>query len=72
MRFYFYNFLPKRRGLLVSLKQEGNETATNCSQLKLLMPDGKMRLTDVANTEQILRLIQSVPSKKAEPSHKIH
>jgi hypothetical protein len=49
------------------LKKEGNETVTNCNQLKLTSPDGKMRLTDVANTEQILRLIQSVPSKKAEP-----
>jgi len=53
--------------LKTRLKQEGNETATNCSQLKLLMPDGKMRFTDVADTEQILRIIQSVPSKKAEP-----
>jgi len=53
--------------LKTRLKQEGNETATNCSQLKLLMPDGKKRLTDVADTEQILRIIQSVPSKKAEP-----
>ena len=39
--------------LKTRLKKEGNETATNCSQLKLLMPDGKMRLTDVANTEQL-------------------
>ncbi|MCL2052889.1 MAG: hypothetical protein FWG90_00395 [Oscillospiraceae bacterium] len=46
---------------------EGNETVTICHQLKLLAPDGKMRLTDVADTEQILRLIQSIPSKKAEP-----
>jgi len=53
--------------LKTRLKQEGNETATNCSQLKLLMPDGKMRLTDVANTEQLFRLIQSIPSPKAEP-----
>ena len=53
--------------LKTRLKQEGNETATNCSQLKLLMPDGKMRLTDVADTEQVLRVIQSIPSKKAEP-----
>jgi len=53
--------------LKTRLKQEGNETATNCSQLKLLMPDGKMRLSDVADTEQILRIIQSIPSKKAEP-----
>ncbi|MDR0792235.1 MAG: Bro-N domain-containing protein [Chitinophagaceae bacterium] len=53
--------------LKTRLKQEGNETATNCSQLKLLMPDGKMRLTDVADTEQLFRLIQSIPSPKAEP-----
>ena len=53
--------------LKTRLKQEGNETATNCSQLKLLMPDGKKRLSDVADTEQILRIIQSIPSKKAEP-----
>jgi len=53
--------------LKTRLKQEGNETATNCSQLKLLMPDGKMRLTDVANTEQVFRIIQSIPSPKAEP-----
>ena len=53
--------------LKTRLKQEGNETATNCSQLKLLMPDGKLRLTDVASTEQIFRIIQSVPSPKAEP-----
>jgi len=44
-----------------------NELITNCYQLKLLAPDGKMRLADVADTEQILRLIQSIPSKKAEP-----
>jgi hypothetical protein len=49
------------------LTAEGNETVTNCYQLKMTAPDGKMRLTDVADTEQILRLIQSVPSKKAEP-----
>ena len=53
--------------LKTRLKQEGNETATNCSQLKLLMTDGKMRLTDVANTQQLFRLIQSIPSPKAEP-----
>ena len=53
--------------LKTRLKQEGNETATNCSRLKLLMPDGKMRLTDVADTEQVFRIVQSVPSKKAEP-----
>lgn len=49
------------------LSKEGNETVTNCNQLKLLAEDGKMRLTDVADTEQLFRLIQSVPSKKAEP-----
>jgi hypothetical protein len=49
------------------LKNEGNETVTNCERLKMLSPDGKMRLTDVGDTEQILRLIQSIPSKKAEP-----
>jgi hypothetical protein len=56
------------------LKDEGcelfsvtNEPVTNCYQLKMLAPDGKMRLTDVADTEQILRLVQSIPSKKAEP-----
>ena len=53
--------------LKTRLKQEGNETTTNCSRLKLLMPDGKMRLTDVASTEQIFRIIQSIPSPKAEP-----
>ena len=49
------------------LKKEGNETVTNCYQLKMLAPDGKMRSTDVATTEQLFRLIQSIPSKKAEP-----
>jgi len=49
------------------LLQEGNETVTNCYQLKMQAADGKQRLTDVADTEQVLRLIQSVPSKKAEP-----
>jgi len=49
------------------LKQEGAEPTTICSQLKMEAPDGKMRLTDVADTEQVLRLIQSIPSKKAEP-----
>jgi hypothetical protein len=53
--------------LKIRLKQEGNQTATNCSQLKLLMQDGKMRLTDVADVEQLFRLIQSIPSPKAEP-----
>ena len=46
---------------------EGNETVTNCNQLKLLAADGKMRLTDVADVEQLFRLIQSIPSPKAEP-----
>ena len=49
------------------LKDEGNESVTNCNQLKLQAADGKFYKTDVANTEQLLRLIQSVPSKKAEP-----
>lgn len=50
------------------LKKEGsNETLTNCKQLKLLSIDGKLRLTDVAKKEQLLRIIQSIPSKKAEP-----
>jgi hypothetical protein len=49
------------------LALEGNELVTNCYQLKLSAPDGKMRLTDVADTEQLLRIIQSIPSKKAEP-----
>lgn len=53
--------------LKTRLKQEGNELATNCSQLKLISTDGKKRLTDVANTREIFRIIQSVPSKKAEP-----
>lgn len=49
------------------LLKEGNETVTNCNQLKLEAPDGKMRSTDVADTEQLFRLIQSIPSPKAEP-----
>ena len=49
------------------LIKEGNETVTNCNQLKLLAEDGKKRLTDVADTEQLFRLIQSIPSPKAEP-----
>ena len=49
------------------LKNEGNETVTNCNQFKLQAADGKMRLTDVADTEQLFRLIQSIPSPKAEP-----
>ena len=55
------------RKLKQRLKEEGNETVTNCHALKLQAIDGKMRLTDVATTEQLLRLIQSIPSKKAEP-----
>ena len=55
------------RKLKQRLKDEGNETVTNCHGLKMLSQDGKRRLTDVANTEQLLRIIQSVPSKKAEP-----
>lgn len=57
----YWNKLKQR------LKEEGNETVTNCHQLKLKAADGKMRLTDVATTEQILRIVQSIPSKKAEP-----
>lgn len=53
--------------LKTRLKAEGSELPTNCSQLKLKAADGKRRLTDVANTEQLLRIIQSIPSKKAEP-----
>ncbi|MCD4789894.1 MAG: Bro-N domain-containing protein [Bacteroidales bacterium] len=49
------------------LSKEVNETVTICNRLKMLAADGKMRVTDVADTEQLLRLIQSVPSKKAEP-----
>ena len=55
------------RKLKQRLKDEGNETVTNCHALKMLAHDGKMRLTDVADTEQLFRLIQSIPSKKAEP-----
>ena len=57
----YWNKLKQR------LKEEGNETVTNCHQLKLRATDGKMRLTDVADTEQLFRLIQSIPSPKAEP-----
>lgn len=49
------------------LKKEGNETVTNCNRLKLRAEDGKMRLTDVADQEQLFRIIQSIPSPKAEP-----
>lgn len=55
------------RKLKQRLKAEGNETVTNCHALKMPAADGKLRLTDVADTEQLLRIIQSVPSKKAEP-----
>jgi hypothetical protein len=55
------------RKLKQRLKEEGNETVTKCHGLKMLAPDGKMRLTDVADTEQLFRLIQSIPSPKAEP-----
>ena len=57
----YWNKLKQR------LKAEGSELVTNCHQLKMKATDGKRRLTDVANTEQLLRIIQSVPSKKAEP-----
>ena len=55
------------RKLKQRLKAEGNETVTNCHGLKMRAADGKLRMTDVADTEQLLRLIQSIPSKKAEP-----
>ena len=55
------------RKLKQRLKGEGNETVTNCHALKMLASDGKMRLTDVADQEQLFRLIQSIPSPKAEP-----
>lgn len=57
----YWNKLKQR------LKEEGFEPVTNCHQLKMRAADGKMRLTDVADTEQLLRIIQSVPSPKAEP-----
>ncbi len=55
------------RKLKQRLKEEGNQTVTNCHALKMQAVDGKMRLTDVADTEQLFRLIQSIPSPKAEP-----
>ena len=55
------------RKLKQRLKAEGNEPVTNCHGLKMTAPDGKKRLTDVADTEQLLRIIQSIPSPKAEP-----
>ena len=57
----YWNKLAQR------LREEGNQTVTNCHQLKLIASDGRKRFTDVADTEQILRLVQSIPSKKAEP-----
>jgi len=57
----YWRVLKKR------LKDEGNETVTNCNGLKMEASDGKMRMTDVADTEQLFRLIQSIPSPKAEP-----
>jgi hypothetical protein len=57
----YWRVLKKR------LLEQGNETVTNCNALKMLAADGKMRLTDVADTEQLFRLIQSIPSPKAEP-----
>lgn len=53
--------------LKTRLKKEGSQLTTNCSQLKMQAADGKKYLTDVADTEQLLRLIQSIPSPKAEP-----
>ncbi len=55
------------RKLKQRLKAEGNETVTNCHALRMKAADGKMRMTDVADTKQILRIIQSIPSPKAEP-----
>ena len=55
------------RKLKQRLKAEGNETVTNCHALKMTAADGKKRMTDVANAEQLLRIIQSIPSPKAEP-----
>ena len=55
------------RKLKQRLKAEGNETVTNCHALKMPAADGKMRMTDVADQEQMFRLIQSIPSPKAEP-----
>ena len=57
----YWRVLKKR------LLDEGNQTVTNCNALKMPATDGKMRLTDVATTEQLFRLIQSIPSPKAEP-----
>ncbi len=57
----YWRVLKKR------LSAEGNQTVTNCNGLKMLAADGKMRMTDVADVEQLFRLIQSIPSPKAEP-----
>jgi len=57
----YWRVLKKR------LKHEGNESVTNCNALKMVAPDGKMRMTAVADTEQLFRLIQSIPSPRAEP-----
>ena len=57
----YWNKLKQR------LKEEGSQLVTNCHQLKMTAQDGKKRMTDVANTEQLLRIIQSIPSKKSEP-----
>ena len=57
----YWRVLKKR------LMQEGNKTVTNCNGFKLMASDGKLRTTDIADTEQIFRLIQSIPSPKAEP-----
>ena len=57
----YWNKLKQR------LKEEGNETVTNCHQLKLKAQDGKYRLTDVVDIEGMFRIIESIPSKKAEP-----
>jgi len=55
------------RKLKERLKKEENQTVTNCHSLKMTAADGRKRLTDVANTEQLMRIIQSIPSPKAEP-----
>ena len=55
------------RVLKTRLKKEGNETATNCSAFKMKAADGKMRMTDMADMQQMFRIIQSIPSSKAEP-----
>lgn len=57
----YWNKLTQR------FKEEGSEVVTNCHQLKLTAEDGKLRLTDCANTESMFRIVQSIPSKKAEP-----